>query len=220
MDKIIEQVAQWEFLQKLPQESYGFTLNTELMTCGPQYRIFTYNNQKAWRSFTVLYSQETKDFLVRIVIGLMEFCDISFITPDLPSLEKVLTERMGLTLQRLSNFDIASVCPQFMDKKILEWPYALNLPEQIAGFNLFINPQKPVKVLNGSYVIIDYSDFSTESNLAVNYNIFRDEFFSEIRLRRLPVMTAVFDARTLPELEVKLNDNLTQTLENLRLKLS
>jgi hypothetical protein len=198
---------------------HGFTLINELMTCGSQYRIFTYNNQNARRSFTVLYDKATKDFLVRTVIGLTEFCDISFITADLVALEKLLRERMEKTLCGLAQFDPNCLCAQFASKKILEWPYADQLPMELSGFELFITPRKPFKGLNGSYVIIDYSDFAVESNFIVNYNIFRDQYFSEIRLRRTPIMTAEFDAKTLPELEVKLKDNLIPTLENLRLKL-
>ena len=219
MEKIIEQVAEWGFFKKFPQEIFGFTLINELMTCGSQYRIFTYNNQQARRSFTGLYDEATKDFLVRIVIGLTEFCDITFFTPDLAAFEKVLTERMEKTLRQLAIFDPSSVCTQITSKKVLEWPYSAKLPAQIAGFTLFINPKKPIKALNGSYVIMDYSDFAAESNLTINYNIFRDEFFGEIRLKRVPIMITAFDSRTLPDLETKLNDNLIPTLENVRLKL-
>lgn len=219
MEKIIEQVAQWEFLQKIPQELFGFTLINELITCGSQYRIFTYNNSVRHRSFTILYDKATKEFLARTVIGLTEFCDISFITGDIVSLENILKERLERTLRGLANFDPASLCLRFREKKISEWAYVTQLPKQLAGFELFINPQESVKALNGSYVIIDYSDFANESNFTLNYNIYRDEFFSEIRLRRTPVMTADFDAKTLVELEGKLNEKLHQTLENLRLKL-
>ncbi|WP_425057665.1 hypothetical protein SCACP_21900 [Sporomusa carbonis] len=219
MKKIIEQVNGWEFLKNLPANLCGFTLINELMTCGSQYRIFTYHNPKYRRSFTILYDKATKDFLARTVIGLTEFCDINFITGDLAALEKVLTERMEKTLWQLVNFDPACLCTQFIDKKVLEWSYAEQLPKFLAGFEMFISPAQPVKALNGSYVIIDYSDFITESNLNVNYNIFRDEFFGEIRLRRTPVMTADFDAKTLPDLEEKLKVGLSATLEDLRLKL-
>lgn len=219
MEKIIEQVAEWEFLQKLPSEFCGFTLINELMICGSQYRIFTYNNPKVRRSFTIMYDKATKDFLARTVVGLMEYCDISFITGDLAALEKLLVERMEKTLRGLACFDPTSLCVRIKEKKVVEWPYAAKLPKELSGFELFINPHEPLKALNGTYAIIDYSDFTTESNLTINYNIFRDEFFCEIRLRRTPIMTADFDAKTLPELEERLNNKLIQTLDDLRLKL-
>lgn len=219
MDKIVEQVASWEYLQQLPRELFGFTLINELMTCGSQYRIFTYNKPQARRSFSGLYDAATKDFLVRIVVGLTEFCDISFITPDFSTFEKLLAERMPKKLQQLATFDPASVCTQIAGKKVLEWSYGTKLPPELAGFALFITPDKPIRALNGSYVIIDYSDFAAESNLTVNYNIFRDEFYGEIRLKRVPIMITDLDARTLPDLEKKLTANLLPTLEDLRSKL-
>lgn len=215
MEKIIEQVTGWEFLKKLPGEIYGFTLINESMVCGSQYRIFTYNNPLTRRSFTIVYDQATKDFLARIVVGLMEYCDINYITGDLAVLENILTDRMEKTLKGLSCFDPASLCVRFKEKKIFEWPYIAMLPKQLSGFELFINPQEPLKVLNGTYVIIDYSNFTTESNLTINYNIYRDEFFGEIRTRRIPVMTYDFDAKTLPELEVRIKEKLVATLDDL-----
>lgn len=219
MEKIIEQIQEWELLKKFPHEVYGFTLINELLTCGSQYRIFTYNNQQSRRSLTGLYDQATKDFLVRVIIGLTELCDIRFFAPDLATFEKILAELLKNTLHQLAFFDPASVCAQFKLKKILEWSYVPKLPEKIAEFSLFITPDKPIKTLNGSYVIIDYSDFTAESNLTVNYNIFRDEFFSEIRLKRVPIMTTAFDAKTLPELEARLNANLIQSIESIRMQL-
>ncbi|WP_188398031.1 hypothetical protein [Sporomusa sp. GT1] len=215
MEKIIEQVAGWDYLKKLPREIFGFTLINELMTCGSQYRIFTYNNHMARRSFTIMYDQATKDFLARTVVGLMEYCDISFITGDLAALENILTDRMEKTLKGLVYFDPVSLCVRFKEKKIVEWPYITKLPKQLSGFELFINPREPLKALNGTYVLIDYSDFTTESNLTINYNIFRDEFFGEIRTKRTPVMISDFDAKTLPELEARVVDKLIPTLDDL-----
>ena len=51
------------------------------------------------------------------------------------------------------------------DKAIMDWEYIDNLPKEIDGFKLFINPKEPVKIINGSYIIIDYCDFSKETDL-------------------------------------------------------
>lgn len=37
----------------------------------------------------------------------------------------------------------------------MDWEYIDNLPKEIDGFKLFINPKEPVKIINGSYIIID-----------------------------------------------------------------
>ncbi len=216
MEKIIEQVQNWLYLHKLPKELAGFTLNLELSTCGTRYRIFSYNKPEAYRNFSVMYDKATKEYLANVVIGLTEYCDINFFAGSLPVLEQILSERLEYTLTRLDSFDPSTVESIFIDKKIIEWPFGFELPPEISGFKLFIRPCEPVKAINGSYIIIDYSDFDSESNLIINYNIYRDEFFGEIRIRRTPQMAAEFDSNTLDELKEKINACLKDKLEAMR----
>ncbi|BBB93327.1 MAG TPA: hypothetical protein PKA28_00155 [Methylomusa anaerophila] len=219
MEKIIDQVKQWEFLRQLPESIHGFVLITDCMACETQYRIFTYQNSERCRSFSVLYDKATKEYMVRIIVGLTEFCDITFITSSLEGLEKLLRERMEKTISGLNESDPNFICTQFRQKKIIEWPYIEKLPKLLAGFELYIHPKAPVKVINGSYIIIDYCDFLAQSNLMVYYNIFRDEFFGEFRIRKTPLMTTAFDAKSLNELEMRLESNLVASLESLRNRL-
>jgi hypothetical protein len=216
MKKIIEQAAEWEMLRQLPAEYAGFILEIELAECGSQYALFTYRKPGEYRSFSVLYDKATKDYLARVTVGLTEFYDVSFITTSLSSLETVLSGRLRHTLEDLANPAAREYESIFRAKKILEWPYAADLPVELAGFILFISPQQTVKTINGSYVIIDYSDFSAASNLSIYYNIYRDEFFGEIRLRQTPRMISLFDAKELPDLAEKLKANLSPALESLR----
>jgi hypothetical protein len=216
MEKIMEQVQQWEYLSSLAKENYGFLLRMELREQELQYRIFSYINEKQHKCFSVLYDSATKEFMVRITVGLTEYCDITFITPDLPSLESLLQERMAQRLAGMAAFDRASMDSILLDKKVLEWDCGNRLPENCCGFSLFINPREPVKVINGSYIIIDYSDFLKESNLIIYYNMFRDEFFGELRLKRTPAMTAAFDCRTVDELATRIEENLQPVLKSIR----
>jgi hypothetical protein len=216
MEKIIEQAAEWEFLRQLPAEHVGFTLEIELAERGSQYVIFTYRKTKDYRSFSVLYDKATKDFLAKATVGLTEYYDVSFITTSFVTLELALAERLQHTLASLANPAARGYESIFRAKKILEWPYAADLPDELAGFILFISPQQTVKTINGSYVIIDYSDFKAASNLNIYYNVYRDEFFGEIRLRQTPRMISLFDAKELPDLAEKLKVNLSPTLESLR----
>ncbi len=73
-----------------------------------------------------------------------------------------------------------------------------------------------MKIVNGSFIVIDYSDFATASNLTVYYNMYRDEFFSERRIRRLPEIVTDFDAKALNALVEKLSVRLEPALGNLR----
>jgi len=56
-------------------------------------------------------------------------------------------------------------------------------------------------------------------DLLIYYNIFRDEFFGEARIRRTPHMSAVFDATTLDELQKNITAHLTVVLESMRSQL-
>lgn len=216
MDSIIEQIKGWNYVREIPASFAGFSLVTELMQCDTQYRIFTYHNAASYRSFTVLYDQATKDFLARVVIGLTEFCDVNFICGSLEQLEKLLKERMFSTLDGLAAFNPDLLCSVIREKKVANWPYAVNLPTEIAGFSLYIDPAKPVKVLNGSYIILDYSNFPAESSLMIYYNIYRDEFFGELKIKRTPQMINCFDCRQLNDLEEKIKEHLEPTLQNMR----
>lgn len=216
MEKIVTEIEQWTFLQKLPDTLAGFTLKKEMTLRDTEYIIFSYENATMRRKFSVLYDHDTKDFMVSVTIGLTEYRDMFFIVTSLASLERVLEERMKSTIQDLAVFNPVSLGSVFNNKKILEWPYQEKLQPEIAGFTLFIKPHEPIRGINGSYIIIDYSDFSSESNFVVFYNVFRDEFFAEIRIRRTPQMTSFFDAKDLPELAEKLNEKLPDILQEMR----
>lgn len=216
MEKIIAQVQTWELLAKLPKEFAGFELILERKEQGTQYCIFAYRNKQWHKSFSVLYDKATKEFLARTVVGLTEYFDVNFIVGDIQVLENLLVKRLKKTLTDLAVYDKDNLDSILVDKKILEWSYGKELPQELVGFKLFIKPCEPVKIINGSYIMIDYSDFSAESSLVIYYNIFRDEFFGEARIRRTPQMSAVFDADTLDELQIALAAHLKPVLEEMR----
>ncbi len=98
----------------------------------------------------------------------------------------------------------------------MTWEYIKSLPLEIDGFKLFISPDKPVKVINGSYIIIDYCDFANESNFIIYYNVFRDEFFGEAKIHRIPEVTYEYDSSELNDLKQKLEEKLAKTLHDIR----
>jgi len=216
MEKIIAQVKAWELPTKLPAEFAGFALSLEFQERGTQYCIFIYQNKEWHKSFSILYDKATKEFFARTVVGLTEYFDVNFIVGDIKLLEKLLIKRLKDTLVSLAVFNPDHLGSIIIDKQILEWSYGKELPQKLVGFELFIKPSAPVKIINGSYIIIDYSDFSNESSLVIYYNIFRDEFFGEARIRRTPQMSAVFDATTLDDLQENIKAHLKVVLESMR----
>lgn len=220
MEKVIAEVEAWDLLAKLPKNFANFTLQIELEKRDTQYLIFSYHNKEMHRSFSVLYDQATKEYFARTVIGLMEYFDVNFIVGDIQTLDRLLVQRLEGALTNLSSFNIENLDSIIIDKKVIDWPYGKELPQNIMGFELFIKPAEPVKIINGSYIILDYSNFNAESNLAIYYNMFRDEFFGETRIKRTPTMAAVFETKTLEELQEVIAAHLTTTLEKIKLQIN
>lgn len=220
MDDIIAQVEAWDFYKKLPEEIHGFRLEKQMRVDEPRLYLFSYDCPARRRKLFAFYDKATKDFMAHTVIGLFDFCDIQFITTDLVSFERMLAERMETVLKNMAVFNAATLGGVFREKKILEQDWKSILPAEAAGFTLFILPDEPLKIINGSYIIMDYCDFQTESNLTVYYNIYRDEFFSERRIRRLPEMVTRFDSKTLTDLIAKLNEGLLPELTGMRSQLT
>lgn len=220
MEKVIAEVEAWDLLAKLPKNFANFTLQIQLEKRDTQYLIFSYHNKEMHRSFSVLYDQATKEYFARTVIGLMEYFDVNFIVGDIQTLDRLLVQRLEGALTNLSSFNKENLDSIIIDKKVIDWPYGKDLPQNVMGFELFIKPSEPVKIINGSYIILDYSNFNAESNLAIYYNMFRDEFFGETRIKRTPTMAAVFETKTLEELQEVIAAHLTTTLEKIKLQIN
>jgi len=215
-EKIEAEIQDWQYMKDLPSTWFGFVFILEMKVYGDVYDLYSYENVEIHRKITVYYHEETKEYKVRVLIGLTEFCNIEYISPTRASLEKILLERFEMTLQTLAKFNKATISCIVLEKNILEWDYVAKLPTTIEGFTLFIKPDQPVKTINGSYIIFDYCDFATDSNFIIYYNVFRDEFFGEAKIRKIPEMNYVFDSHELIELEEKLDEHLLARLKEIR----
>jgi hypothetical protein len=219
-EKIITEVAEWQYIKDLPKQCFGFELKYELNIESDIYNILSYSNQTTRRKVTLYYHDETKEYKVKTTVGLTEFCNIEFITAKQEDEEVILKERFDRLLKALAIFNKDDIDSIVVDKKILEWQYVSNLPEVIEGFQLFIKPSEPLRIVNGSYIIFDYCDFATQSNFIIYYNIFRDEFFGEAKLKCIPEMNYTFDSHELIDLEEKLNQHLIPRLKEIRMRIT
>ena len=216
LEKVQAELSAWTYLQQLEDEKMGFKLCKRMQEVGDTFEIYSYENDDLKRKVMVYYHEETKEYKLLITIGLTEFCAIEFISENLLQLEQILNKRFETLLGDISSFHKEHVSSIIVDKKIMQWQYINKLPREINGFKLFISPDKPVRIINGSYIIIDYCDFECESNFIIYYNMFRDEFFGEARIHRIPEVTYDFDSSQLNELELKLQDKLEVTLNQIR----
>ena len=154
--------------------------------------------------------------MLRLKIGLTEFCDVQFIHADLAVFEGMLQEFLLRRLETLQKCIPERMEFLFRAKQIPEWSRGMEWLEQIESFELCVRPETCVQVTNGSYLILDYTDFSQSSSLKFYYNVFRDDFYAEYLVAGAPRATARFDAGSLTELTEKIHLGLKEALDELQ----
>lgn len=216
IERVQGEAGDWPYLAELPEELHTMQLQKLYKENDDMFELFSYTNEARHLGFCAYFHQETKEYKVRIWIGLTEFCLMQFITDQFPVFEQHLRHYMEPAIHDLVVYNPDSVSYITQELHITAWDYKKLLPERLEGFELFITPETLVRVLNGSYIVFDYSDFSIESNFIIYYNEFRSEFFGEARIKNIPEMTYTFDSRTIEELEEKLQAHLVPRLQEIR----
>jgi hypothetical protein len=100
-------------------------------------------------------------------------------------------------------------------KGLKDWEYGKNLPKKIGLFELYISPDKAIEHINGSIIMIDYTDFTRKDQLIIMYNRLRNEFFGEMKINSVFHASMDFDSKTLQELEKRLDEHLESTLKQI-----
>ena len=220
MAEIKDPTEGWQpYLQSLPPIYAGFALDCESCETGLLHRIFSYRNVESHRSVSIVYDWSTVEFMLRVRVGLVEFCDVRFIHPERDRFEAILQTSLLSLLDSLQCCIPDRMETLFRNKKLHEWDYESVLPIQLHGFSRVVCPANCVQVTNGSYLIIDYSDYARESSLRFFFNVFRDDFFAELLVRGVPEATKRFDAPNLKELENCLRGSLDSGLRDLRARI-
>ncbi|MDY3298314.1 hypothetical protein [Selenomonas sp.] len=216
MDDVEAALADWAFADKLPADCAGFHFSVQKTAHGDMYDIFSYDNPPAHKSVTAYFHEETHEYKLRVRTGFIEFCRIEFITADLATFAQTVEQQLTHLLESLVTFDPEELTVMVRQKGILTWPYASELPETLEGYTLFVRPSAPVKITNGSYILIDYVDFEHGGDVTIYYNMYRDEFFGEARVHAIPDVTYDFDSHTLDELQQKLEAHLVERMKQAR----
>ena len=219
MEKIIKNITEWSYLKELPTTILSFNLKLLMKQDGDLFYICAYQNFELKKEVVFVYDHATKEFLVKLKIGLLDYCETLFISTNLERYERILKEKLENVIRDLTFFSKDKIDSILFDKNIMQHKFNFEFPEKSNGFKLYIRPNQPLKLINGSYVILDYSDFANDSNLVIYYNIFRDEFFGELRIRKTPEMTSAFDAKEVSELAEKIEENLVDELKKLRARI-
>lgn len=216
VEKIEHALEGWSLLDSLPRECYGFHYRALCVPIDDRYDIFSYENAVIHKSVTAYYHEETHEYKLRMQVGFVEFCRIEYITNSLEIFGEKLSKELMQLLEDMVTFNPKNISSLVIKKGICDWAFAKELPETLEGYQLFIKPQQPVKINNGSYIIIDYVDFTHTSDVTIYYNMYRDEFFGEARIHSIPDVTYDFDSNELVELQEKLEKHLVPRMREAR----
>lgn len=214
-DKLAAQVTELHFAEDLPAEIEGFTLKKICAANEDKFIFFTYTNAAIHCAVTTYFHEETAEFKVCQRIGLTEFCLTKFFTEDFAHFKELIDAELADVVKNLRGLRDGKLNRFLSELKLDTWAYGQNLPNTLEGFELFIKPAAPVEVTNGSFIVVNYTDFELNSDFVIYYNIYTDEFGGERRICGSPKVTYNFDAKTLAELEDKLKKNLVDELREI-----
>ena len=204
-----------DFFKNLKSNIYDFKLNKIFDEVDGNYEIFSYVNDNLHCNVKAYFHYETEEYRLQIKFGLNEFCLTDFLIESASKFAKMLQSDLENLIKSISHPE--GIKNEFVEqKKIPSWQYGSKLLDNVEGFELFLSPRRYLEITNGSFVIINYCDFSINSDLAIYYNVFSDDFGSEARINGAPKVVEEFNAADLKELELKLEQHLAKQLQIIR----
>jgi hypothetical protein len=209
---IAEQVKLWDFIIDLPQEIYGFVKQINSSIDGQILYICHYVNDNLKAKLDIIYTAETFDYIVVRTMGINTYRDVRYVYKEKEVFAKKLGEALPGIIKNMENPASVNLGKMVEDKGVLTWKYGNRLPESIGSFELYIKPEKAIEYINGSIIIIDYTDFARKDQFVVYYNRLRDQFFAELKIAGVFRDTKTFDSVSLKGLQGKLENNLQKTL--------
>ena len=210
--EIEAELQEWEFLKQLPKELEGFTLREGTGIKGNILNIASYVDEANHACVDLIYTGETFDYVIVKNLGLHTFRDDRFFTRDKDKFAEVVLNKLPALLQEMGKSKVKHMGYESEVMGFNEWDDWKTLPKQIGNFELYITPDNPLEYINGSWVILDYSDFANGNQLMFLYNSFRNELFAEMKKGYLPLTTEEFNANSLEALSALVKEKLEKTL--------
>ena len=193
IEEIQKQTHEWAFIKELPETIGVFKKKITDYIEGQVLFICRYEAPELRASVDLTYSAETFDYILVRTMGLNSFRDVRLIYKERDVFEEKTKKYLPLVISNMEH-------PE-------------QVPKKIGSFELYIDPSHAIEHINGSIILIDYSDFARRDQLIIMYNRLRDEFFGELKVNSVFRTTTSFDGRNVKELEDKLKKNLEPTLK-------
>lgn len=193
LEKIAAELANWDLLQNLPEQIKSFRLVKSEGIKGQVFILAAYVDETTHCRLDIIYAGETCDFMVVKIVGLHVFVDECSYSRDRDDFGKMLLAKLPEFIRSIDRHQPHAFDYEAQDLHFEEWDYWHKLPEKIGDYTLFITPDNPLPYINGSFIFLDYVDFSKGNELYLAYNVFRNEIFAELKHERMPLTTNIFD---------------------------
>ncbi|HAT55988.1 MAG TPA: hypothetical protein DCS74_00200 [Veillonellaceae bacterium] len=204
----------WNIEKELPEKIGEYRLGRTDVQDHGIYRAFAYTEKTCGWSVQAIFDEETMDYMVKTDLSLFTLTDIDMITGDFLSFQKSVDELLPGHIQKeLIDRDKVSVLVR--GHAFTMWNYQSVYPESICGFTRVIDPSAPVLGLNGSYVIAAYESREDKSGILFFYNMYRNEYYGEMRKNGVPIIIHQYDARSTEELENAVRKHMKEDLMQL-----
>lgn len=211
--EIQEETRNWDFIDQLPEQVGQFTKKRVGTIDGQILTICRYEAPALRASLDITYSSETFDYILVHTMGMNSYRDIRFIYKEKDIFAQKVQNYLPGILDCMEHPTRVNLGEMVEEKGILTWDYGNHLPEKIGPFELYIRPANAIEHINGSIILIDYSNFVRKDQLIIMYNRLRDEFFGEVKINFVFHASMDFDSRNLQELEQRLEEHLESTLK-------
>ena len=177
--EVLEAHKDWELLAELPKKVGKFELTEPMELSGLELVFVRYTNGEK-RSVEFIYTEETGDFVVVKSVGLFRFRDDRYYFRDDAKFAAEVQAHLPEIVADLDGQGQRYPAAVF-GLDFQQWQDWQGLPRNIDDFELVITPDKPLKYINGSWVLFAYEDQKQGHQLAVFYNEFRNEVFGELK---------------------------------------
>lgn len=215
LEELAKETQDWDFVKNLPEQIGAFTKNLDGTINGKILHICNYYAPSLKAKIDITYSAETCDYILVRIIGINTYRDVSYIYKDKDLFATKVTAKLPQILHLIEHPEEVNLGEMVANKQILTWKYGNSLPEKIGNFELYIKPSHSIEYLNGSIILIDYTDFTRNDQFVVYYNRLRDQFFGELKIAGVFHATKDFDSTNLTQLQKQLEKHLDNTLQNI-----
>ena len=206
--------AEWNIEKELPAHIGSYSLERVDEQDGRVYKAFRWKDKKSGWEIRAVFDEETADYMIKVDLKFITCTQVEVITPDFERFKKNVR---GLTPDMIEKELIRRSCNSVLIKNsgFVNWNYEKLLPPRIENYERVIEPKSPINGLNGSYIIAAYQCNERETAMLFFYNVYREEYYGEMRSKGIPIIRHEYDAKTVNELAKEISENLQKDLHEL-----